>query len=47
MQNLSQNEFKLFNNNLYDDRISDIRRILRLRDILPKKYIKEIKKIAS
>ena len=29
------------NNNLYDDKISDIRRILsRLRDILPKKYRK-------
>ena len=28
----------LNNNNLYDDKISDIRRILsRLRDILPKK----------
>ena len=36
---------KLFNNNnLYDNEISDIRRILcRLRDILPKKYRKEIK----
>ena len=33
------------NNNLYDNKISDIRRILnRLRDILPKKYRKEIKK---
>ena len=33
---------KLFNN-LDDDKISDIRRILnRLRDILPKKYRKEI-----
>ena len=32
-------------NNLNDDKISDIRRILnRLRDILPKKYRKEIKK---
>ena len=32
-------------NNLDDDKISDIRRILnRLRDILPKKYRKEIKK---
>ena len=32
------------NNNLYDDEISDIRRILnRLRDILPKKDRKEIK----
>ena len=37
---------KLFknNNNLYDNKISDIRRILsRLRDILPKKDRKEIK----
>ena len=35
---------KLFNN-LDDDKISDIRRILnRLRDILPKRYRKEIKK---
>ena len=39
---------KLFNdnnnNNLYDNEISDIRRILnRLRDILPKTYRKEIK----
>ena len=33
------------NNNLHDDKISDIKRILnRLRDILPKKYRKEIKK---
>ena len=32
------------NNNLYDNEISDIRRILnRLRDILPRKYTKEIK----
>ena len=32
------------NNNLYDNKISDIRRILnRLRDILPRKYKKEIK----
>ena len=32
------------NNNLYDNEISDIRRILcRLRDILPKKDRKEIK----
>ena len=32
------------NNNLYDNKISDIRRILnRLRDILPKRYRKEIK----
>ena len=36
---------ELFNNNLDDDKISDIRRILnRLRDILPKRYRKEIKK---
>ena len=35
---------ELFNNNLYDNKISDIRRILnRLRDILPRKYKKEIK----
>ena len=32
------------NNNLYDNEISDVRRILsRLRDILPKKDKKEIK----
>ena len=32
------------NNNIYDNKISDIRRILReLRDILPKKDRKEIK----
>ena len=38
---------ELFNNNLDDGKISDIRRILnRLRDILPKKYRKEIKKKA-
>ena len=36
---------ELFNNNLDDDKISDIRRILnRLRDTLPKRYRKEIKK---
>ena len=36
---------ELFNNNLYDNKISDIRRILnRLRDILPRKYRKELKK---
>ena len=36
---------ELFNNNLDDDKISNIRRILnRLRDILPKGYRKEIKK---
>ena len=35
---------ELFNNNLDDDKISDIRRILnRLRGILPKRYRKEIK----
>ena len=35
---------EFFNNNLYDNKISDIRRILnRLRDILPKRYRKEIK----
>ena len=34
---------ELFNNNLDDDKISDTRRILNwLRDILPKKYRKEI-----
>ena len=34
---------KLFNNNLDDDKISDKRRIInRLRDMLPKRYIKEI-----
>ena len=39
-----QNIAELFNNNLDDDKISDIRRILnRLRDILPKRYRKEIK----
>ena len=32
-----------FNNNLDDDKISDIKRILnRLRDMLPRKYRKEI-----
>ena len=36
---------ELFNNNRDDDKISDIRRTLnRLRDILHKKYRKEIKK---
>ena len=40
-----QNIAELFNNSLDDDKISDIRRILnRLRDILPKKYRKKIKK---
>ena len=34
---------KLFNNNLDDDKISDIRKNLnRLRDVLPKSYRKEI-----
>ena len=34
-----------FNNNLDDDKISNIKRILnRLRNILPKKYRKELKK---
>ena len=36
---------ELFNNNLDDDKIGDIKKILnRLRDILSKKYRKEIKK---
>ena len=36
---------ELFANNLDDDKISNIRKILnRLRDILPKRYRKEIKK---
>ena len=36
---------ELFNNNLDDDKTSDIRRILnRLTDTLPKRYRKEIKK---
>ena len=35
---------ELFNNNLYDNKIGDIRRIFnRLRDILPRKYRKKIK----
>ena len=35
---------ELFNNNLDDEKISDIRRILnRLKEIPPKKYRKEIK----
>ena len=42
---LKQSIAKLFNDNLVDDKISDIKRILhRLRDILPKKYRKEIEK---
>ena len=37
---------ELFNNNLDDDKTSDIRRILnRVRDILSKKYRKEIRKL--
>ena len=36
---------EIFNHNLDDDKISDIKRIFnRLRDILPKKYRKGIKK---
>ena len=36
-----------FNNNLDDDKMSNIKRILnRLRNILPKKYRKELKKKA-
>ena len=36
---------ELFNNNLDDDKTSDIKRILnRLRDILPKRYRKKFKK---
>ena len=36
---------ELFNNNLDDDKVSDIKRILnRIRDILPKRYRKKIKK---
>ena len=36
---------KLFNNDLDHNKISDMRRILnRLRDILPKRYRKAIKK---
>ena len=35
---------ELFNDNRYDNKLNDIRRIInRLRDILPKKYRKEIK----
>ena len=38
-----QSTAELFNNNLDDDKTSDIGRILnRLRDILPKNYRKEI-----
>ena len=38
-----QSIVELFNNNLDDDKISDIRRILnRLKDILPQKYRKDI-----
>ena len=36
---------ELFNNNLDDDKISDVRRILnRLRDILLKRYKRKLKK---
>ena len=42
-----QSIVELFSNNLDDDKISDTRRILNwLRDILPKKYRKEIQKKA-
>ena len=41
---LKQSITELFNNNPDGDKISDIRRILnRLRDVLPRKYRKEIK----
>ena len=41
-----QNIAELFNNNLDDEKISNIRRILnRLGDILPKRYRKEKKKL--
>ena len=40
-----QNIVELFNNNLYDNKLSDTRKITnRLRDILPKKYRKFYKK---
>ena len=40
--------FNNHNNDLYDNKISDMKRILsRLRDILPKKDRKEIKEISS
>ena len=43
-QKIKQNTAEFFNNNLDDDKISDMKRILnRLRDILPRKYRKEIK----
>ena len=42
--NVNNNNNNNNNNNLYNNKISDIRRILnRLRDILPRKYRKEIK----
>ena len=42
--NHSNNNNNNNNNDLYNNKISDIRRILnRLRDILPRKYRKEIK----
>ena len=41
---LKQSTAELFNNNINDNKINDIRRILnRLTDILPRKYRKEIK----
>ena len=41
---LKQSIAKIFNDNLYDNKISDIRRMLsRLRDILPIKHREEIK----
>ena len=41
---IKQNTAEFFNNNLIDDKINHIKRILnRLRDILPRKYRKEIK----
>ena len=43
-----QSKAELFNNNLDDNKISDIRTILnRLRDILPKKLEKKTKKKTS
>ena len=41
---LKQSTAKLFNNNINDNKINNIRRILnRLQDILPKRYRKENK----
>ena len=43
-----QNIAELVNINLYENKISDIKRILnRLKDILPRKYRKEIKEIEN